>query len=324
MKVRPARAAGARVAVLHLLWAPLGPGPLREFLVSYDRHEAGTDHELVVVLNGLRAPGVRARDIALLERELENTSHRLLEIDQPVQDLAAYSRALTELEHERVCVLNSYSRVRADGWLAMLDTALSQPGAGLVGASGSWASQGSYARFQLGLPSPYRRVYPDRAQTVRQFQLLEGARSGRRSAGLRGAFDTTRKLLADAVRFPPFPAAHLRTNAFMGSRELLSGLLSPQVRGKVEAYRLESGPASITRRVQETGLEVLVVDREGRSFLPGEWARSGTFWQGEQAPLLVADNQTDLYERADPRTRLLLSRLAWGEQAAVEGARSPA
>jgi hypothetical protein len=324
MESSPPRSAGTRLALLHLVWAPLGPGPLREFLSSYHEHEAGAEHELVVALNGRRAPGVGAQEIAVLERELRGTTHRLLEIEQPLQDLAAYARALAALDHERVCVLNSYSRVRADGWLAMLDAALSQPGVGLAGASGSWASQGSYARFQLGLPSPYRRVYGDRAQTVRQFQELEGARSGRRSLGLRGAFDTGRKLLGDAVRFPPFPAPHVRTNAFMGRRELLSGLLSSPVRSKVDAYRLESGPASMTCRVREMGLDAVVVDREGRAFLPQEWARSGTFWQGEQGPLLIADNQSELYQRADPRTRLLLSRLAWGEQAAVEGARSPA
>ena len=44
-------------------------------------------------------------------------------------------------------------------------------------------------------------------------------------------------------------------------------------------------------------------------------AESETFWQGEQDNLLVADNQTESYQRGDPGRRYALSTFAWGERA---------
>ncbi len=41
------------IAVVHLVWGPLGPEPLRDFLRSYHAHDAGAPHELVVLFNGV-------------------------------------------------------------------------------------------------------------------------------------------------------------------------------------------------------------------------------------------------------------------------------
>jgi hypothetical protein len=303
-------------AVVHLVWAPLGPAPLRAFLASYRAHPPGCEHDLVIALSGIDASGVDGDGVRMLLRELDGTEHRLLELGAPTLDLLAYRQAASMLEHDHVCVLNSYSRVRCDGWLLAFAEALRGPDVGLVGASGSWASQGSYAMFHLGLPSPYRRVFGARRATIAQFQALEQERSGRRARGLRGTLDTVRALAADAVGFPPFPAVHLRTNAFMGRRELLLELLPTRLTHKARAYRYESGWRSITRGIQRLGLSPRVVDRFGRSFAPEDWPASDTFWQGDQDSLMVADNQSDAYQRADLPTRLLLSRLAWGERAA--------
>jgi hypothetical protein len=311
---------GRDVAVVHLVWAPLGPAPLRAFLDSYRAHQAGCAHELVVILNGLDAPGVGAQEVEALRAELAYTKHRPIELPGSPLDLAAYGWVMQMLEHERVCVLNSYSRMRCDGWLSMLDAALHPADVGLVGASGSWMSQSSYALFHLGLPSPYRRVYPDRRAMIAKFQTLQQhERPASPPRGPRAAFDTTRALLVGALSFPRFPEPHLRTNAFMSARELLTSLLPIRLRGKPQAYRLESGRCNITRRVQSMGLGVRVVDRFGTSFQPEEWPASATFWQGDQDALMVADNQSGLYERADADGRALLARLAWGEQAMAGG-----
>jgi hypothetical protein len=309
--------AARRPAVLHLVWAPLGPAPLGDFLASYHKHQAGVEHDLVIALNGAN-PGAtdgRAATKELLS-ELEGTEHRLCVLECPSLDLDAYRQAVEILDHDRVCVLNSYSRVLCDGWLAKLDSALSASSVGIVGATGSWASSHSYALFHLGLPSEYRRVYPHKAATIAQFEALQPERSPATHWRLRRSFDTTRALVSTAIRFPPFPASHLRTNAFMAGRELLLRVLPAGVADKPGTYRLESGRASITRTVQSAGLRVLVVDRFGRSFEPENWSESRTFWQGDQEGLLVADNQTDLYQYGDDELRLLLSRYAWGERAA--------
>ena len=145
------------IAVVHLVWGPLGTAPLREFLTSYRRHAVGAEHDLIVLLNGV---GNELRPE--LEAELEGVEHRLLTTTEPVQDLTAYADVVTRLEHERVCFLNSHSVILAPGWLDKLDNALDQPGVGLVGASGSWGSIRSYLRFSIGLGGFYSQVFDDR------------------------------------------------------------------------------------------------------------------------------------------------------------------
>jgi hypothetical protein len=304
--------------VLHLVWGPLGPQALRDFLASYRDHDSGEAHDLAIVLNGVhvgppRAPASREELLA----ELEGTEHRLIELERPVLDLVAYGQALRTVDHERVCILNSHSRIRCDGWLAALDEALGRPGVGMVGATGSWAGMRSYAQYHFRLPSPYRRVWRDRPATLREFRKLALEReSAPEPHGLRYRMNTARTLLDMAAYCPSFPSPHLRTNAIMADRELLVQLLPDDLGRKIHAYRLESGAQGITRQVQRRGLRTLVVDRSGRAYEPEDWPDSETFWQGEQSGLLVADNQTDSYEQGDLERRRVLSRFAWGERAA--------
>ena len=89
----------------------------------------------------------------------------------------------------------------------------------------------------------------------------------------------------------------------------------PPLRRKVDAYRVESGRASITRQVEKLGLRPVVVSRDGGVHDPATWPESGVFWQRHQEGLLVADNQTRDYEHGDPEIRSFLSRYAWGRRA---------
>jgi hypothetical protein len=117
------------------------------------------------------------------------------------------------------------------------------------------------------------------------------------------------------VRFAPFPAYHVRTNAFMLDRSTFAALrLRPLVR-KMDAYLLESGRASFTSQVQGMGLRTLVVARDGSFYDHDRWPDSATFWQDDQQGLLVADNQTRSYANGGLDRRRLLSAFAWGPEA---------
>jgi hypothetical protein len=80
----------------------------------------------------------------------------------------------------------------------------------------------------------------------------------------------------------------------------------------MDAYRFESGMLSLTRQVQALGLDVLVVDRDGRGYRPDEWASSDTFRQNGQKNLLIADNQTDSFAASNETEQEALCRRAWG------------
>jgi hypothetical protein len=309
------------IAVVHLVWGPLGPAPLREFLASYRQHPAGIEHELVVVLNGVSSDQRPA-----LLAELEGVEHRLLDLAAPVQDLAAYVQAAGCLKHERLCFLNSYSSILAADWLAKLAHALDQPRAGLVAATGSWASVRSATMNALFLPNPYRGVVPERKVAREQLLAIELERGGEeidrqepQPRTLIGSVLATLQSLPpmpeQLLRFEGFPAEHLRTNAFMVERETFVGLQTGGIERKMDAYLLESGRRSLTRQVQSLGLRALVVDRDGAVYDHEDWPSSRTLWQGDQEGLLIADNQTRMYANGGIDRRRLLSAFAWGLQA---------
>ncbi len=324
------------IAVVHLVWGPFGTSPLRGFLASYREHVAGVEHELVVLFNG-----IDSAQRPEFEAELVGLEHRVIELEEPVQDLAAYAQVAARLQHERVCFLNSYSQLLAPNWLAKLNGGLDQPRAGIAGATGSWASLRSGVLNSLFLPNPYRGVVPGRAVAREQFITMNreiedlGARTGHPSADTSDADDlaqrpASRRTLASSVvatlktlppmpeqllRFDGFPAEHLRTNGFMIERCLFAELQFGSLKRKMDAYRLESGRNSITRQLQRRGLRTLVVDREGDAYEPERWHLSNTFWQADQERLLVADNQTRLYANGGLERRELLSAFAWGRLA---------
>jgi hypothetical protein len=325
------RLAGGRraqgvIAVVHLVWGPLGAAPLHEFLASYRRHASGIEHELVVLFNG-----VGAEQRPLLQAELDDVPHRLLTLPAPVQDLAAYLRAAEELEHERLCFLNSYSTILAPDWLAKLNRGLDEPAAGLVAATGSWASVRSAVANGLFLPNPYRGVVPGRAIAREQLAAMEVERLGGEvsaqdppSRSLMGSVRATLKTLPPVpeqlLRFEGFPAPHLRTNAFMADRARLRGLRPGRIARKMDAYLLESGHRSFTRQIHALGLRALVVDRDGTCYDHEDWPQSRTLWQGDQEGLLIADNQTRVYANGGIDRRRLLSAFAWGRRADPRGA----
>jgi hypothetical protein len=114
------------------------------------------------------------------------------------------------------------------------------------------------------------------------------------------------------IAFRPFPAPHIRTNAFLIRSDVMSRLKIWPIRWKPQAWRLESGRGGITSQIDRMGLRAVVVGRDGIAYEQDDWYKGAIFWQGEQQNLLVADNQTDAYRYGDADRRILLSRLAWG------------
>ncbi len=307
------------IAVVHLVWGPLGPETVRRFLRSYAERSAGADHELVIALNGMDRAGAEGVQDEI-EARRSSTRARTLSLRRPLLDLAAYLEVAAQLDHDRFCFLNSYSELLDEQWLAKLDSALDEPGAGIVGASGSWFSACSWAAHSLGLPSAYRGIAPPREVAREQFAQIDserGARDERVEAPGRvwGFLRNAPVLPIQLAAFPPFPCEHLRTNAMMVRRELIARLHTGRLASKMDTYRLESGRRNLTRQVRAMGMRALVVDRRGQAWEPRDWHKSSTLWQDDQQGLLVADNQTRLYSRGGVDRRRLLSTLAWGELA---------
>ncbi len=58
----------------------------------------------------------------------------------------------------------------------------------------------------------------------------------------------------------------------------------------------ESGPEGMTKQIMRQGLKPVIVDSDGKPWLPEDWPRTRTFRSGNQEKLLVADNRTHDYD----------------------------
>ena len=206
---------------------------IRRFIKAYRSQPAGVAHELVVIFKGF------ASEDALDEARaaMAGVAFQEVHTGDETFDLGAYADAILGTSCERAAFLNTGSEPIASNWLGKLNAALSLPGMGLVGASGS---------FEVG------------------------------PAG--GA---------------EFPNIHVRTNAFMMRTALARRTLGRlTIKSKLDAYQAEHGPNSLSRQVASGGLTAAIVGANGRAYAPEWWRGSRTFRQGDQANLLVADNQT--------------------------------
>jgi hypothetical protein len=280
----------SEICLVYLAWIPLGLEPFKRFLSSYLSHDHGVCHKFLIVFNG------HSEDLQLTEYQsmVRTIPHEEIIIPSPGFDIGSYRIAASRQDSEFICFLNSYSEILAPGWLALMLWHLSQPGVGVVGASGN-------------LISWYTNLVTDWEQ-LKTHAVYRGP-VGRIRLQLRMA-------LYRAL-FPPFPNLHLRTNAFLISRRLFLGLRHWPRFGKLDTYRFESGRTGMTRQILNRGLGVRVVGKDGRGFPPEEWAESRTYWQGSQENLLVADNQTSRFAAADEVTRRHLTRIAWGDSTRV-------
>jgi len=301
------------VAVVHLVRRANGETPFLRFLQSYRNHPAGVEHELILLMKGFDSDA----EAAAYRGHAEDVSSRWISVSDHGYDVTAYLFAGRELPHERLCFVNSFSSILIDSWLELLSSALERPGVGLVGATGSWGSQLSHIRFDLRLGGLYSRLYEDRTRTQLRLQEIAGEAGGqvRRRGKIAHKLDTALGMIRRCVSFEPFPAHHVRTNGFLISRDVLRRIEPGRQRGKLDAWRLESGRRSLTRQVEAMSLSAVVVGRDGRAYAESEWAESNTYYQGDQENLIIADNQTTTYQDGDSELRTILSQFAWGPAA---------
>jgi hypothetical protein len=286
------------ICVVHLVRAANGTAPLRTFLDSYARHPAGVAHELLLLCKGFGTslPGEYAPLLKGLACTLRFIPDRGFDID-------AYFQLVRDHEARAFCFLNSFSVILADGWLAKLHHALERHGAGLVGATGSWQSVSSNYSDTLPQPPFLEAAIPAwKRMLVAWFPFLRPLRLRIWRLRLGGSFDA-------------FPNYHLRTNAFMILRATALAVQVPPMRRKFDTYRFESGRQGLTCQVLRMGKPVMVVGRDDKAYDRQDWHLSNTFWRRDQENLLVADNQTRAYERADRNLRAAHSVIAWGPAA---------
>lgn len=274
------------ICVVHLVRKKNGLEPFRHFLVSYLENPAGVDHDLLIIYKGFHRD---AADIAPYEKLLEDVPHSFLRVGDVGFDLQPYFIGAEKHHSKYFCYLNSFSVILDRDWLLKFYRHITEPGVGLVGATGSWGS-----------------ICPGRFTTKKNLPLWKKLLRPLAWRVARSYF---------GMYFDYFPNYHIRTNGFMIAREVMLKIRRGRILTKMHAYRLESGKNSITKQVEQMGLKCLIVGKNGIGYDKQEWNISNTFWRGTQENLLISDNQTRKYDADNSGWRCKWRQFAWGELA---------
>jgi hypothetical protein len=256
----------SRVALIHLVWAPLGTLTLARFLSAYERNDPGAAHRLHVVLNGFDDEASLAGHRQLLS----HVDHEELVLPAPGPDLAAYKAALAGTGAPWICFVNSYAEPLVPGWLEHLLAAARAPGVGLVGATGSYESAYSAApRWRKPLLRRHFPQFPNPHVRSSSFVIARG--------------------LAEALDWPPprrkQQALQLESGRAGLSAQVVARGMRLAVAGREGAVEVADWPASRTFRsgAQEN---LLVADNRTRQYAeadPAERHRLAAMAWGDAA-----------------------------------------
>ncbi len=301
----------ASVGVIYLCRFAERERPVRAFVDSYRAHPAGLDHDLHVIFKGFRSPESLATARALFA----DLPIHPVELDDKAYDIGSYLTVARLVSNRRLIFFNTFAELLADRWLKKFDEALSLPGVGLVGATGSWQSPSSlyvarlkhWVRHPLDYLNYLNQLRAD-PSTAGETMQPHGGQIFRRFCS--SLYDLLRfdHYLA---RYIAYPNPHIRTNAFMIERDRFLALKVPSFRTKFGVYRFESGRQSLTQQMLAQNLRPVVVDRNGHAYDVADWKSSSTFWIDQQKNLIVADNRTRDYSDGGQRIRARLQALAW-------------
>ena len=267
------------INVTYLSWIPLGRVLFERFLSSYLEQKAGIDHRLVIAFTGYE------KEEQLLEYRtiLADISHDEICIPNPGFDIGFYRTVAQHMPEQIHLFLNTYSFFMAKNWLRKLYDVYIQPGTGAISASGSYGCSVFLQKHHFPDNNPLYK------KPIRFLRYL-----------------WYRRL------FDPFPCLHLRSTAFMIGHDLFLDLETPVFKTKIDTTLFEHGKNSMTNQIIRRGFKALVVDKNGKSYEPANWAQSNTFWIGNQDNLLIADNRTEQYRTANQQMKAYLTKLAWG------------
>lgn len=304
------------LCVVHLVRALNGIEPFRRFIVSYQQNPGGIDHDLLVIFKGFNSQDEKEEYLKLLA----TFQYITLDVPDIGFDITAYFTAFNRYsaEYRYFCFLNSFSEILDNEWLSKLHKHISRPEVGLAGATGSCESRRSQAfswRDILDIARQHYSLHKGKPFLKRARLSGNGAWKQCQMVGAWDYFlsvDVWDYYLSQAC-FDSFPNYHLRTNAFIISGQVMSGLKFPSIQNKTDAYRFESGKSGLTKQILQQRKKVIVVGRDGHGYEMDAWNTSKTFRQSEQENLLVADNQTREYQEGSPEKRSYLSSITWGE-----------
>ena len=275
-----------KIGIVYLCYVPYGIKYIEAFISSYTLNASGIEHELFILFNGYS----NESELIIFEDFLATSiiEYRILKSHEKF-DIGSYFFAASQINHKYLVFLNTYSRILHPNWLSHLYTTVQNSNVGVVGCTGAWGDfGGNHIHFGSNL---FKRIF---------------------------------SWIIFRYNFYPHVKPHLRTNAFLIDREVflslryydpkpywLSFLKHGPKESKLKTFCFEHGNDSMTNQILKKGLNVMIVDKNGKSYSIANWKESNTFWHGEQENLIIQDNQTLNYTGGSEAYKTTLRIKAW-------------
>ncbi len=276
------------ICVVHLIREKNGISTFKSFLNSYLNHKTGLEHNLLFLFK----KNNKSSSVNDYYKVLKNIPHQFLIIPDNGFDIDAYFIAARKTNFKYYLFLNSFSIINSDNWLLKMYSHLSKPDVGLVGTSASFSSICPQINFRKLFRQEKRNLIY-KARKLSNYLII---------------------FLYPILRFyyGHFPNPHIRTNGFMISRDHLLKLNIGRIYFKFQAWLFESGRNSLSKRIEELGLKVLVIGNDGKAYDKCKWKISNTFCISNQQNLMIEDNQTRKYQFGSNEEKTYYQKLVWG------------
>lgn len=224
---------------------------------------------------------------------------------------ASYAKHRAGVAHDAYVILKGFAD---DAALSAVQRRYEAEGFGTICLNDDGFDIMAYRRWACDISAKFICVFNSHSEILadnwlRKF-MLNLTRNNVAMVSATASFESLCSLFS---QFRRFPNPHLRSNSLCLERELFLYLTEGlTITEKLDAFRFESGEKGITARLLEMNRQVAVVGSDGRAFAPRWWPFSGTYRQGNQENLMVADNVTRAYAEASFLDKRRLSGLTWG------------
>lgn len=114
---------------------------------------------------------------------------------------------------------------------------------------------------------------------------------------------------------PKFPNPHIRTTGILfEAKKFLEFIENKNTNYKLLSFLIESGKKSITKFFKKKNYNLIIVNRDGKSFKLNDIKNSLTFSYKSQNKYLISDNQIRYYSKLSSKEKLKRTLQVWGDK----------
>ena len=245
------------------------------FKNNYLKFEAGLDHDLVICFKLLDS-----KQIQIIIKELADIRfHNFIDpFNKNDFDFGSYKRVSEKYINRDIFFLNSHSYPSCNNWLKLIMS--HKENNNLIGTSASYES------------------ILDSVKLKKKYKI----------------FSYVLNIFKFKKNFPTFPNPHIRTSSFLiNSNIFLDFIYNKKINNKFDTWKIESGNDSLTNFFKKKGLNIYIVNSDGKKFLEKDWMYSETYCYSKQLKSIISDKHTRKYLDLPEKEQILTQFKAWGK-----------